>query len=95
MAKKEKKGNKSTKDNNDRQRAMQAAQSRKKNRGSLLDYFKGVRLEMKKVVWPTKKELGSYTSIVLITCGAFAIVFWAIDTGFLAILKGLLGIPME
>ncbi len=66
----------------------------KKKRGSLKDYFKGVKLEMKKVVWPTKKELGSYTVVVLVTCAAFAVVFWAIDTGFLAALKGLLGISM-
>ncbi|MCI8647709.1 MAG: preprotein translocase subunit SecE [Firmicutes bacterium] len=66
----------------------------KKKRGSLKDYFKGVKLEMKKVVWPTKQELGSYTVVVLVTCAAFAVVFWAVDTGFLAALKGLLGITM-
>lgn len=66
----------------------------KKKRGSLKDYFKGVKLEMKKVVWPTKQELGSYTIVVLVTCAAFAVVFWAVDTGFLAALKGLLGITM-
>lgn len=66
----------------------------KKKRGSLKDYFKGVKLEMKKVVWPTKQELGSYTVVVLVTCGAFAVAFWAIDSGFLAALKGLLGITM-
>lgn len=66
----------------------------KKKRGSLKDYFKGVKLEMKKVVWPTKQELGSYTVVVLVTCAVFAVAFWAIDTGFLAALKGLLGITM-
>ena len=66
----------------------------KKKRGSLKDYFKGVKLEMKKVVWPTKKELGSFTAIVLATCAAFAVAFWGIDSGFLAILRGLLGITM-
>ena len=35
----------------------------KKKRGSLKDYFKGVKVEMKKVVWPTRKELGSYTAV--------------------------------
>ncbi len=71
----------------------QQAQQRK--RGSLKEYFKGVRLEMKKVVWPTKKELGSYTGVVLITCAFFALAFWLIDTGFLAILKGILGITLN
>lgn len=66
----------------------------KKKRGSLKDYFKGVKVEMKKVVWPTRKELGSYTVVVLVTCAVFALAFWGIDSGFLAILKGLLGITM-
>ncbi|MEG0829677.1 MAG: preprotein translocase subunit SecE [Anaerovoracaceae bacterium] len=66
----------------------------KKKKGSIKDYFKGVKLEMKKVVWPTKHELGSYTVVVLATCAAFAIAFWAIDTGFLALLRAALGINM-
>ena len=67
----------------------------KKNRGSIKDYFKGVRTEMKKVVWPTKKELGSYTIVVIITCAIFALGFWLIDTGFLAALKQVLGITLS
>lgn len=74
-------------------RRVPAAPSKKK-RGSLKEYFKGVKVEMKKVVWPTRKELGSYTIVVLVTCAAFALAFWGIDSGFLAILKGLLGITM-
>ena len=58
------------------------------------EYFKGVKTEMKKVVWPTKKELISFTTVVLITCAFFALAFWAIDSGVLAILKGILGISM-
>ena len=61
----------------------------KKKRGSLKDYFKGVKVEMKKVVWPTKKELGSFTAIVLATCAAFAVVFWAVDTGVLAAIRAV------
>ena len=44
---------------------------------------------MKKVVWPTKKELGSFTAVVLVTCAAFAVVFWAVDTGVLAAIKAV------
>ena len=66
----------------------------KKKRGSLKDYFKGVKVEMKKVVWPTRQELGSYTVVVLVTCAVFALAFWGLDSGFLAILRGLLGITM-
>jgi len=66
----------------------------KKEKKGLREYFKGVRLEMKKVVWPTRKELGSYTVLVLIACAFFAAAFYAIDTGFLAILSRLLGITI-
>ena len=69
-----------------RKRATAAVSQRgnKRKRGSIKEYFKGVKLEMKKVVWPTKKELGSFTAVVLATCAAFALVFWAVDTGVLA-----------
>ena len=46
-----------------RSKANRVARQRKK-RGSFKEYFKGVRLEMKKVVWPTKNELASFTGVV-------------------------------
>ena len=72
-----------------RKRAVAASTSKKKKKGSIKEYFKGVKLEMKKVVWPTKKELGSFTAVVLVTCAAFAVVFWAVDTGVLAAIKAV------
>lgn len=74
-------------------RRAPAVPQKKKKRG-LKEYFQGVKLEMKKVVWPTKKELGAYTAVVFVACTFFALAFWAIDTGFLALLKVLLGINM-
>ncbi|QHI73975.1 preprotein translocase subunit SecE [Aminipila terrae] len=58
------------------------------------EYFRGIRTEMKKVVWPTKKELGSYTIVVLFTCAFFAVGFWLIDLGVLSGLKAILGITL-
>lgn len=73
-----------------RMNAAAATTSRKpKKKGRIKEYFKGVKLEMKKVVWPTKKEIGSFTAVVLVTCAAFALVFWAIDTGVLAAIKAV------
>ena len=66
----------------------------KKKRGSIGEYFRGIKTEMKKVVWPTKKELGSFTAVVLITCGFFALAFWGLDSAVLAVLRGILGINM-
>ncbi|HKM28154.1 MAG TPA: preprotein translocase subunit SecE [Anaerovoracaceae bacterium] len=59
------------------------------------EYFKGIKVEMSKVVWPTRKELTSYTVIVIATCAIFALGFWLIDTGFLAVLKEVLGITLN
>lgn len=43
---------------------------------SLGEYLKGVRKEMGKVVWPTRKELGAYTVVVAATCAVCALGFW-------------------
>lgn len=71
------------------------AASSKAKKGGIREYFRGVRKEMSKVVWPTKKELGSYTVVVIATCAVFALGFWLIDTGILAALRGILGITMN
>ncbi|MBQ1907778.1 MAG: preprotein translocase subunit SecE [Firmicutes bacterium] len=63
-------------------------------KGRLSEYFKGVRTELKKVVWPTRKETQKYTLIVLVVCAAFALLFWLMDTGILAILEQILNISM-
>ena len=45
--------------------AKKAAQkNKKKNPGK--SFLQGVKIEMKKVIWPTKKELINYTVMVII-----------------------------
>ena len=66
----------------------------KKKRASLGEYFRGVKTEMKKVVWPTKKELVSYTAVVIVTCAVFALGFWLVDTGVLLALREVLNITL-
>ena len=65
-----------------------------KKPGKFSEYFKGVKAELKKVVWPTRKELYKYTAVVLVVCAFFALFFWLLDTGFLAILEKVLKITM-
>ena len=82
--------------NMERARKMAAkSQSKKKEKQSIRDYLKGVKLEMSKVVWPTRQELITYTGVVIGTCAVFALGFWLIDTGFLALLKAVLGITLS
>jgi preprotein translocase subunit SecE len=70
-------------------------QANKAKKGGAMEYLKGVRQEMKKVVWPTKKELGSFAAVVVATCAVFALGFWLIDTGVLAALRAVLGITLN
>ena len=72
--------------------ASAAKSTKKKNK--LVEYFKGVRTELRKVVWPTRKETIRYTIIVAVVCLFFALLFWLLDTGFLAILQAVLNITM-
>ncbi len=53
-------------------------------------YFKQVKGELKKVKWPTKKELIKYTISTLVFVIFFALFFYGIETLF-AFVKGLIG----
>jgi preprotein translocase subunit SecE len=57
-----------------------------KNR-NITKFFKSVRAELKKVIWPNKKDLISYTSVVLVTCGIAGIGIWLVDMVFAKILQ--------
>jgi preprotein translocase subunit SecE len=71
--------------------AQSGQQSEKK--GGWSEYFKGVRIETKKVVWPTRQELLSYTIVVLFTCAFFGVMIWGVDSAFLAALRKIVEIP--
>jgi len=49
-------------------------------------FFRDVFSELKKVKWPTRRELVSYTAMVLITVVILAIFFGLIDMGVSKIL---------
>ena len=50
--------------------------------------------ELKKVTWPSKKDLYKYTLVVLVMCALFAIFFYLVDTGCLLVLEKVLNIVM-
>lgn len=66
-----------------------------KKKGGFGAYYNGIKTEMKKVIWPSKKEVMSHTAIVIVTCAIFALGFWLIDTGVLAALKTVLGVTLN
>lgn len=57
------------------------------NKGKLTAYFKGVRSELKKVIWPTKKELMNYTAVVTVLSTVVSIVVYVLDLGIHGVLK--------
>jgi len=69
-----------------------AVNPKTKKKLGIKDYFKGVRTEMRKVIWPSRKESISYTGVVIVTCFIFALIFWAFDSVFLSLLKAILNI---
>jgi preprotein translocase subunit SecE len=70
-------------------------QQQKQRQGTLREYFSGVKIETKKVVWPTRKELVSYTIVVFIACAFFGVFLWGVDSGFLAIIREVFNISMN
>ena len=70
-------------------------QGKGKKKGGFIAYLRGVRQEFRKVVWPTREELTTDTVVVIGCVVFFAVAFWLIDTGFLAALKGILGITLS
>ncbi len=95
-------GSKQNKSREDLAKAAQASakkqsQNSRKNqkKGGIFAYLRGVAQEFKKVVWPTREELVTDTVVVFACVIFFAVAFWLIDTGFLAALKGILGITLS
>ena len=72
-----------------------AKKKEKKEKGGFFAFLRSVRQELKKVVWLTKEELTTDTIVVIACVVFFAVAFWLIDTGFLAALKGILGVTLS
>ncbi|WP_040197833.1 preprotein translocase subunit SecE [Candidatus Soleaferrea massiliensis] len=52
--------------------------------------FKDLRGEVKKVVWPTKKQVVNNTIVVLVTMLAVGIVIWLLDFGMSTLVSAFL-----
>lgn len=55
-------------------------------------YFKDLKAEIKKVVWPTRAQVVNNTMVVLSTMAIAGVFIWGVDTIFTQVLKLLLGI---
>lgn len=57
------------------------------NANMLNKHVKEVRQELKKVHWPSRRELTLFTSLVLMAIFVIGVFFWILDTGFAGMLK--------
>lgn len=62
-----------------------------KTKFSLGTYIKETKQELKKVTWPTKKELLKNTGVVLTVVITSTLLVWVIDT----LLSGILGLILK
>ncbi|MHB8534496.1 MAG: preprotein translocase subunit SecE [Sulfuricaulis sp.] len=58
---------------------------------SAWEFFKGARTELRKVVWPEKKETMQITLVVFVMVVLVAVYMWMIDWGLHEIVKVITG----
>jgi preprotein translocase subunit SecE len=66
-----------------------AAKQEKRKRTGVRQFLREVRLELKKVDWPTRKELISYSIVVLVTITVLTAFVAGVDYVFSRLLTGL------
>ena len=63
--------------------------SEKQKQSKLGKWFKDLKIEFKKVVWPTKQTVANNTSVVVGVIVLSAVVVGALDEGFLALFRAI------
>ena len=64
----------------------------KKKKGGIRKYFRELKAEMKKVVWPTRKEVFNNTGVVMGVMIIVALFLFGVDTGLGAVITKILEI---
>lgn len=59
----------------------------KQETGKSASFLRGVKSELKKVIWPTKEETIKYTAIVIASCLIISLVVYALDLIFANLLN--------
>lgn len=57
--------------------------------GGFQRFFRNVIAELKKVNWPSRKELTTYTIVVIATVLIVALIIWVWDVGLTVIFKSM------
>jgi len=59
----------------------------------LIRFFREVVAELRKVIWPTRKELISYTTVVIVFVSIMITIVWLLDYGFAKAVWVIFGKP--
>ncbi|TLS48524.1 preprotein translocase subunit SecE [Paenibacillus antri] len=62
----------------------------KQSFGSTFSFFGEAWAELKKVKWPSRKELISYTLVVLFCCIFVTVYFYVLDFGISNVIRAIL-----
>ena len=63
-----------------------------KKKGGRRKYFKELRAELKKVVWPTRQQVVNNTGVVLVVMSLMGLFLFAVDTGLSYGIRALIGL---
>jgi len=71
-----------------------AAPAKKKVKGSnrIAKWFREMRSELKKVVWPTPKQTVNNTIVALVVMGVSAVLVWVLDQIGLNIFQAIMAV---
>ncbi len=67
-----------------------AAETVKKKRKSIKKFFKEIKSELKKVIWPNREQLINNTVSVLLACFIIGAIIWIADWALLGIVTNTL-----
>jgi preprotein translocase subunit SecE len=55
------------------------AKDKKRRKSRVAKWFREMKSELKKVIWPTPKQMVNNTAVVLVIMVISAVVIWAVD----------------
>lgn len=69
--------------------------SKGKKQNPIVKFFKELRSEIKKVVWPSKKKVINNTVVVVVGMCVSALTIWGVDSGLAALFKLIVNIGQQ
>lgn len=79
----------------ERDRRARGHTRRARHRVNIIQFLSEVRTELKRVAWPTRRQVVVFTTVTLITAGTVTLYAFGLDLGFkraiLSLLQSLTG----